>query len=110
LTAAALFQKLEPAGEDALAVAVAAVALAQSRGQQHPQRERFQNHAAGMLVVCATARQIPEDKLQEWLESLRFADWRPALDRVVERIAGDSPWMFDRGLFQPVQDTGAFAT
>jgi tetratricopeptide (TPR) repeat protein len=97
-TAAALFQKLTPAGDDALAVAMAAVALSQSRGRQHLQRERFQNHAAGMLVACAAARQIPKGKLQEWLAALPFADWRPALDRVLERIVGDSPWMFDRGL------------
>jgi tetratricopeptide (TPR) repeat protein len=95
-TAAALFQKLEPTGEDALAVAMTAVALSQVRGRQHPQRERFQNYAFGMLGACATARQIPEDELQNWLESLPFADWQPALDRAVERIVGDSPWMFDR--------------
>jgi tetratricopeptide (TPR) repeat protein len=100
LTAAALFQKLEPAGDDALAVATAAVALSQSRGQQHPQRERFQDYALGMPVACATARQIPKDKLQEWLAALPFAEWRPALDRVLERIVGDSPWMFDRGLLE----------
>ena len=96
-TAAALFQKLEPAGEDALAVAMTAVALSQGRGRQHPQRESFQNSAFGMLGACATARQIPEDELQDWLKSLPFADWRPALDRAVERIVGDSPWMFDPG-------------
>jgi tetratricopeptide (TPR) repeat protein len=99
-TAAELFQRLEPAGEDALAVAMTAVALSQVRGQEHPQRERFQNYAVGLFMVCATAGQIPEDEFQGWLESLPFANWRPALDRAVERIVGDSPWLFDRGAVQ----------
>ncbi len=95
-TAAALFQQLEPAGEDALAVAMAAVALSKIRGREHPQRERFQNLAAGVLMACATARQIPEEELQAWLNSLPSAEWQPALDQAVERIVGESPWLFDR--------------
>jgi len=95
-----LFKKLDPAGKDALAVSMAALALSLIRGQQHPQRKRFQKYAAGMVRACATARQIPEDKSQEWIKSLSIADWRPALDRVVETIVGDSPWMFDRALFE----------
>jgi len=103
--ATALFEKIEPVCGDALTLSMAAVALSQSRGQQHPQRERFQNRASGVLEACAVARQIPEDERQEWRESLPFADWRPALDRVVETIVGASPWMFDRALFEAPPET-----
>jgi tetratricopeptide (TPR) repeat protein len=101
--AEALFQKLDPAADASLSVAVAAVALSLLRGHQHPQREKFQEYALGMLMACATARQIPEDKLTEWRGSLGVNDparWRPVLDETLESLVGDSDWLFDRSLWQ----------
>lgn len=98
-----LCQEIGFEAEAAPRIAAAAVVLSQSRGENHPEREQFQQTAVNLLGQCAQARQISKDGFQDWIEAEGLLDPQrlfPALTRDLEALAGDS-WLFDRSLVAP---------
>lgn len=107
--AAGLLQKTGPAADAALYVAAMAVRISFQRGVGHPKREEYQRFAFGMLAACAAAREIPQERFKEWLESEGLNDparLYPALDRALEAIVGEDGWLFDRELVKAVGSSG----
>ena len=71
------------------------------RGQNHPQREEIANQITGFAAACAQARNIPEDQIQQWLETEGLLDparLLPALNHLLESWVTE--WHFDRSAFE----------
>ncbi len=71
-----------------------------ARGENHPQREDIARQVSGILGACAQARNIPQEKAQEWMETEGLLDpdrLLPALDALLEGWI--SEWHFDRTVF-----------
>jgi tetratricopeptide (TPR) repeat protein len=72
-----------------------------TRGQNHPQREELANQVANHAAACAQARNIPEDQIQQWLETEGLLDPNrllPALNHLLESWVTE--WYFDRSAFE----------
>jgi tetratricopeptide (TPR) repeat protein len=71
-----------------------------TRGQNHPQREEIANQITGFAAACAQARNIPDDQIQQWLETEGILDPNrllPALNNLLESWVTE--WYFDRSAF-----------
>jgi tetratricopeptide (TPR) repeat protein len=100
----ALLEKLGTEHETAPLLAAAAVFIARTRGQRHPDHEKLINDGMNMLRACAAARKIEqEEQFQQWLAANGLDDlerFRPALSSSLEAMVGDGEWLFDRKLFE----------
>jgi tetratricopeptide (TPR) repeat protein len=97
--AAALLTRLGLAHEAAPLLAASAVILTQRRGADHPEREQLQQASIGMLRTCAEARNVTEEKSQEWITSNGFNDPARVLPQTLaalEQMVGAQAWLFDR--------------
>lgn len=89
---------------DALEALLAAtwIAVCNSRGQEHPQLEEFQQTGIKMLSAAATAQGIKTEKaFMEWLSAQQLNQRSVVLSRLnqqLEAIVGDE-WLFDRSHF-----------
>jgi tetratricopeptide (TPR) repeat protein len=99
--AAALAYKVGAQHPLAPSAAAYAVFLLKTRGQDHPQHEELKELILGVLTACAAVRQIPEDKIPDWMEAEGLNDparFGPALEHALEEIVGEDGWLFDRTL------------
>lgn len=100
--AAALVDRLGPSSDVAPLIATAGLFMVQVRGEGHPQQEKMHELGIHLALACAAARDIPEDKLMEWLDAEGLRDpsrFLPALDLAIATTVGDDGWLFDRQLF-----------
>ena len=86
-------------------LAAAAMILIDTRGANHPQREKLREQAARLLAIAAVNAGIEsEETFQQWYAENRLADSSHVFPRLLERLEqliGDR-WLFDR---TPLQAT-----
>jgi hypothetical protein len=99
-----LLKKLGTEHETAPLLGAAAVFIARTRGQRHPDQEKLINNGMDMLRACAAARKIePGEQFEQWLASNGLDDlerFMPALSSSLEAMVGEGEWLFDRKLVE----------
>jgi len=95
----AMIQTLGPEHEVAPRLAMAAILLAQTRGENHPDQQQMLMHGSAMLMACTEARGIAREQIESWLAREGLNDpnrFVPALVAALEAMAGEGEWLFDR--------------
>jgi tetratricopeptide (TPR) repeat protein len=95
----ALLQKIGFDAEPAPLFATAAVLRVLARGQGHPEAERLQGRAFGLLGKCAEERGITAEQFEGWLTGQHLNDPGhvfPAVEQALAELVGDANWLFDR--------------
>jgi hypothetical protein len=98
--AARLLTKLGPAAEAAPLIAAGAMLFARTRGERHPEREKYQRGAFNLLAKCAEARGLTnEAEFGAWFTGAGLDDagrFVPQLDAALVGLVGAREWLFDR--------------
>jgi tetratricopeptide (TPR) repeat protein len=85
-------------------LAAAALFIAQTRGQNHPEQVMLVQYAMDMLGICAEARKNEnQEQFQEWFVKEGLNDpnrFLPRLSSALESMVSEEEWLFDRDLFQ----------
>jgi CHAT domain-containing protein len=83
-------------------VTAGAVLFAHTRGERHPEREKYQRAAFNLLVACAGERGITtQDAFDAWVATEGLLDpqrFVPQLDAALVALVGEGEWLFDRAL------------